>query len=108
MPATFMTWVGLRIAFLVVVAVAAGAAAPARAADDPERRARAHFAVGEYREALKIYGDLYADTLHPTYLRNIGRCYQMLGEADRAINSFHEYLRKAKDLKPEQRAEVGG
>ena len=44
--------------------------------------------------------------MHPTYLRNIGRCYQMLRDPDRAISSFQEYLRKAKDLSGEQRAEI--
>ena len=84
--------------------------APARAADEAgdDMRARTHFAAGEYKQALDIYARLYAETLHPTYLRNIARCYQNLGEADKAISSFREYLRKAKDLTPQQRAEIDG
>ena len=69
-------------------------------------RAREYFAVGKYQEALELYGKLYAETLHPTYLRNIGRCYQNLGEPKLAISSFREYLRKAKNLEPEKRKEV--
>jgi hypothetical protein len=46
--------------------------------------------------------------MHPTYLRNIGRCQQNLGEPDKAIASFREYLRKAKDLSADQRAEIDG
>jgi hypothetical protein len=46
--------------------------------------------------------------MHPTYLRNIARCHQNLGNADRAISSFREYLRKAHDLTPDQRKEIEG
>ena len=38
--------------------------------------------------------------MHPTYLRNIARCHQNLGNPDKAISSFREYLRKARDLHP--------
>jgi tetratricopeptide (TPR) repeat protein len=83
-------------------------AAPARAADEesPELRARTYFAAARYKEALEIYARLYAETLHPTYLRNIARCYQGLRDPDKAISSFQEYLRKARDLSAEQRAEI--
>lgn len=76
--------------------------------DAREMEAREAFAAGSYKHALDIYAKLYAERLHPTYLRNIGRCYQNLGEPERAISSFREYLRKAKDLTPEERTEVEG
>jgi tetratricopeptide (TPR) repeat protein len=91
----------------VVVALALPASALAQQADR-DLEARKHFAVGEYKEALEIYGALYAQTLHPTYLRNIGRCYQNMGEPDKAISSFREYLRKAKTLDAKQREEIEG
>ena len=84
---------------------------PAAAADDDsgaELKARTYFVSGEFKQALEIYTRLYLETMHPTYLRNIGRCQQNLGEADKAIASFREYLRKAKDLTPDQRAEIEG
>jgi len=86
-------------------------ASPERAAagdDDSaaELKARTYFVSGEFRQALEIYTRLYLETMHPTYLRNIGRCQQNLGEPDKAIASFREYLRKAKDLTGEQRAEI--
>lgn len=88
----------------------AKAKAKTRTAKEPsdarEMAAREAFAAGSYQHALDIYAKLYAERLHPTYLRNIGRCYQNLGEPDRAISSFREYLRKAKDLTPEERTEV--
>ena len=85
-------------------------ASPANAAGDEgaELKARTHFAAGEYKEALEIYARLYAETMHPTYLRNIARCHQNLGNADKAISSFREYLRKARDLTPDQREEIEG
>jgi tetratricopeptide (TPR) repeat protein len=94
----------------ILVLFAMSFQAPARAAADenPELRARTYFAAAKYQEALDIYAGLYAETLHPTYLRNIGRCYQMLGDPDKAISSFQEYLRKARDLSREQRAEIEG
>src|SRR6185436_16782244 len=73
-----------------------------------EKQAREFFAVGKYSEALEIYGRLYAETAHPTYLRNIGRCYQNLGEPDKAISSFREYLRKAKKISKDEQAEIDG
>jgi hypothetical protein len=76
--------------------------------DPREMQAREAFAAGSYKEALDIYTKLYAEKLHPTYLRNIGRCYQNLNEPDRAISSFREYLRKAKDMPADERTEVEG
>src|SRR5881394_1367786 len=97
---------------LLAVVASAAAALPARAqapaTEARDLKGRAEFAAGRYHEAVEIYASLYAETLHPTYLRNIGRCYQNLGEPDRAIASFRDYQRKAKDLTAEQRTEVEG
>jgi tetratricopeptide (TPR) repeat protein len=76
--------------------------------DPREMQAREAFAAGNYKDALEFYTKLYAEKLHPTYLRNIGRCYQNLDDRDHAISSFREYLRKAKDLPVDERAEVEG
>src|SRR6185436_6126638 len=70
--------------------------------------ARQEFAAGRYAAALEMFAQLYAETLHPTYLRNIGRCHQELGDPDKAIASFRQYLAKAKDVKPSERQEVEG
>jgi tetratricopeptide (TPR) repeat protein len=97
---------------LLVLALALAASlrgAPAAHAADPkaaELQARRAFTAGEYAKALDIYVDLYGETRHPTYLRNIARCHQNLGHADKAIAGFREYLRKAKNVTPEQQAEV--
>ena len=79
-----------------------------RGEDRREVTARELFGAGRYGEALDIYIKLYAERPHPTYLRNIGRCYQNLGDADHAISSFRDYLRQAENLAPNQRALVEG
>jgi tetratricopeptide (TPR) repeat protein len=106
----FVTIVMRFIVYLASVGLvlSALAAQPAFAESrtDRETHARELFAAGSYREALDIYTKLYAETTHPTYIRNIGRCYQNLGDADKAIASFREYLRQAGDLTPPQRAQI--
>jgi hypothetical protein len=94
---------------LVTVGIVPVQAHAARKRVDPrEMQAREAYAAGSYKDALDIYTKLYAEKLHPTFLRNIGRCYQNLGEPERAISSFREYLRKAKDMTSEERTEVEG
>ena len=88
---------------LSCVAVRAGAEG-----DPRELKAREDFAAGRYQASLDIFAKLYAETLHPVYLRNIGRCYQNLGDADKAIISFRDYLRKHKTITAEERKEVEG
>jgi hypothetical protein len=73
-----------------------------------ELQAREAFAAGRYREALDLYAKLYAENLHPTFLRNIGRCHQHMGNPEEAILSFRDYLRKATDLPGNERQEVEG
>jgi tetratricopeptide (TPR) repeat protein len=92
---------------LVVTAVALGGTAQA-APNRRELQARQEFAAGRYANALELFAQLYAETLHPTYLRNIGRCQQELGDPEKAITSFRQYLSKAKELKPSERQEVEG
>jgi hypothetical protein len=98
-------FIALAIAALVSSTVATAGAAPA---DKRELQAREAFAAGRYNDALDLYAKLYAEKLHPTYLRNVGRCYQNLGDPDHAISSFREYLRQAKDVTPTERAQVDG
>jgi tetratricopeptide (TPR) repeat protein len=98
-----------RVSLLVALLLSlASRLALAQPSGDREKQAREAFALGNYTEALEIYGRLYAETAHPTYLRNIGRCYQNLGEPDKAISSFREYLRQGKNVTAEQRAQIEG
>jgi len=96
--------------FSIFVTVSASLAwvPEAAAADAREMKAREAFAAGLYQDALDVYVKLYAEQLNPIFLRNIGRCYQNLGDADKSISSFREYLRKARKLSDEERAEING
>jgi hypothetical protein len=96
---------GIVVGFLAVFALARPALAEV---DSREMKAREAFAADRYQEALDIFVKLYAEKLHPNYLRNIGRCYQNMGEPDKAISSFREYLRKAKSVSADERKEVDG
>jgi tetratricopeptide (TPR) repeat protein len=86
----------------------AAALAAGKQTDKREVEARKAFAAGKYQEALDLFTDLYAAKPHPTYLRNVGRCYQNLKQPEKAINAFRDYLRQAKDLKTAERNEVNG
>jgi tetratricopeptide (TPR) repeat protein len=93
---------------VIVFALALGAVRAQAQADQRELKAREDFAAGRYQQALDVFAKLYAEKLHPVYLRNIGRCYQNLGDADKAIISFRDYLRKHKAISAEERKEVEG
>ena len=99
----------LGAVLVMVLAFAGGAHAGDR--DDKkaeEKKALQSYALGHYDEALDQFAKLYADTLNPIYLRNIGRCYQKLKQPDKAIDKFHEYLEKGKKIAPDERAQVEG
>ncbi len=73
-----------------------------------EMNAREAFAAGRFDEALSLFAKLYAETLHPVYLRNIGRCHQKMRDPQKAIDSFRDYLAKAKKVSPDERTEIEG
>jgi len=104
-----MTWAGKIVAWAALVTmVALGAPGAARAQEARDLEARDLFVAGRYTQALTVYQDLYARTHHPTYLRNIGRCHQMLRQPDPAISHFRAYLRDARELAPQERTEIEG
>jgi len=90
------------------IAAPAPASGPAAMPDRPDLQAAHLFQTGKYTDALAIYQRLYAETHHPTYLRNIGRCHQMLRQPQPAIENFQAYLRDARDLQPAEHAEIEG
>jgi hypothetical protein len=93
-------------AVLVMVLALAGAAHADHAG---EMKARESFAAGRYDEALEIFAKLYAETLNPIYLRNIGRCQQKLKQPDKAIDAFRDYLIKGgKKISADEKAEING
>src|SRR4051812_22832655 len=88
--------------------VAAPAAHAAKTDNATEMKAREAFAAGRYDEALDLFAKLYAQTLHPVYLRNIGRCHQKMRQPDQAIDKFNEYLAKEKKISADERQEISG
>jgi hypothetical protein len=94
---------GAVLVMTMAFAVTAHAAGP-----KDEKKAIQSFAAGRYDEALEIYAKLYADTLNPVYLRNIGRCHQKLKQPDKAIESFHDYLEKGKNISADEKAQIDG
>lgn len=99
---------GIVLGVLIALVSAASAGRAVAEVDSREMQAREAFGAGRYQESLDLFVKLYAEKLHPNYLRNIGRCYQNLGDPDKAISSFREYLRKAKGVRADERAEVEG
>jgi len=86
-------------------------AAPAHAAkgdNATEMKAREAFAAGRYDDALELFAKLYAQTLNPIYLRNIGRCHQKMRQPEKAIDKFNEYLAKEKKISADERKEIDG
>jgi tetratricopeptide (TPR) repeat protein len=101
-------WHPKVVAVVACLALALLCARAGAATDPREIKAREDFVGGRYQEALDLFAKLYAETLHPNYLRNIGRCYQNLSEPERAISSFRDYLRKGKDISPAEHSEIDG
>src|SRR3954466_1429403 len=107
---------GLRWALLFILTVSLALPAPAQTDPAPataatrqkEMGARKAFASGDWDRALDLFSDLYAETLHPVYLRNIGRCHQKKREPQKAIDAFQDYLAKNKHLGPGERREIDG
>jgi hypothetical protein len=77
-----------------------------------EMKAREQFASGRYDEAIDTFAKLYAKSLNPVYMRNIGRCYQKKREPQKAIDQFQDYLAKTKSgknkISADERAEIEG
>jgi hypothetical protein len=88
--------------------VGAGRAQAAASEKETELNARQAFAAARYDEAIELFARLYAETLNPIYLRNIGRCHQKKREPDKAIDAFQDYLAKGKSITSAERKEIQG
>src|SRR4051812_40336668 len=89
------------------MAMALSCWSPVVRADRPtEIKARTAFIAERYDEAAELYAQLYGETLHPVYLRNLGRCHQKLGHPERAIELFRDYLKKAPALTAAEEQEI--
>jgi tetratricopeptide (TPR) repeat protein len=102
-----LTW---SLVAALALSIAAHGARAEQGADPREQTARAFFAQGKYQDAIDIYAQLFAEKSHPhpNYLFNIGRCYQNMGDADKAIASFVEYMRRSPKLAGDEKKQVEG
>jgi hypothetical protein len=98
----------LGLVIVVLLAVSGVARADKTGDKATEKQAVQYFAAGRYEESLDLFAKLYADTLNPVYLRNIGRCQQKLRRPDKAIDAFKDYLAKGKKISADERAEING
>ena len=71
-----------------------------------ERAAKKACLTGDPVAGVAILTDLYLDTNDPTHLFNQGRCFEQNRRYDDAVGRFREYLEKAKDLSPEDKADT--
>jgi hypothetical protein len=71
-----------------------------------ERAAKKACLAGDTPAGVAILIDLYLDTNDTTYLFNQGRCLEQNRRYEDAIGRFREYLVKAKNLTPEEKADT--
>ena len=101
----------ILVALVAVTALVCSPLSPsvAQAQTDPRMKAvKNACASGNFELGVKLLADLYVETNDPIAIYNQGRCYQQNAEPERAASRFREYLRKARDLSPAERAEVEG
>jgi tetratricopeptide (TPR) repeat protein len=98
-----------RVSFPLVLAVVMGASTPAWAADPPAATARtseqravdlfeksaASYRMGRFEEAAALLREAYALKPVPVLLYNLARAYEGLGDFDRALQAYTDYLAKA-------------
>ena len=86
------------------------AIAPARAqpTDPREIQARADCSAGRVQAGVDLLAQMFAESNDATYIYNQGRCYEQNGKFEEAVLRFREFLRKAKNLSAEEKAEVNG
>ena len=56
------------------------------------QKAEAHYARGEFKEALELYEQAHQKAPEPMFLLGIGQAYKALDRCERALNYFERYL----------------
>jgi len=92
-----------RTVFLVagVLLLASHGALAAGGQEAQVRAAKKACLLGDTKKGSEILADLYVDTNDATFIYNQGRCFEQNGQKEQAILRFEEYLRKDKNLPPE-------
>ena len=92
---------------LLALALLSGAAR-AQERDPRELEAKKACLGGRPDRGIELLAEMYAETNDPTYIYNQGRCFQQNGKPREALTRFREYMRKARDLSPDDKALVEG
>ena len=109
-------WAFVGICGLLVLASLGLDTSPAQAqalAPSAQRKAEVEakkaFVSANYQTAKELYSELYSQTSDPVYLRNLGRCFEELGEPGPALSNFRLYLLKTgKALSAREHEEIEG
>ena len=101
-----------RLALVLFLVFFALASAGHASAEKPmskaakEKAAKKACAMGDYQRGADILTDLLIETNDPNYIYNQGRCYQQNSHWEQAVSRFREFLRKAKNLSEDDRADT--
>jgi len=74
--------------------------------DPREIQAQKDCLTGRADSGVALLAELFARTGNPNFIYNQARCYEQVARAEEAINRFREYLRLAKDIPADERADV--
>jgi hypothetical protein len=96
----------VRLACLVLASATLVFASSAAAQDSRAAQARKDCLTGNADAGVALLADLFVETKDVNLIYNQARCYEQNGRAEAAILRFREYLRVAKNLSPEEKAEV--
>lgn len=98
----------VRGAFLICAAVTLTCASAAFGQTQDPRvvQARKDCLTGQVESGVALLAEVFVETKNANLVYNQARCYEQNGRAVEAINRFREYLRIAKALTAEERAEV--
>jgi hypothetical protein len=97
---------GLGILTPLLSVLLASSLAHATSREAKERAARKACLSGDYAKGVEILSDLFLDTNDATYIFNQARCFEQNNRCEEAIGPFLEYLRKARGLTTEDKADT--
>jgi hypothetical protein len=91
----------------IAVLLLVTSAAPGQDEKDPrETQAQKDCLTGKVESGVALLAELYANTSNANFIYNQARCYEQNARPADAINRFREYLRVAKNISAEDKADV--